>query len=285
MTQGPGRVPVVVVPLEEGLRIGVQKGVVELTASLIDPHQDNSEEFMSAVSDVLFDHQYQAMTDAAILDPDSLRLVSCVVSRDPIPESLKDGLLSLGFAPVETEGGGREQRSVFARFSRSRRSTLDRWQTPYLRAEDVSTALGELEACLVEDAPFGAYAEIGAAGTDALINAARTAFRLLLTPGLESLERLERHVLQERSQARGRLVLHPAVVRCLTCFVGETVRAEAPASQWSTDPDDDAPLWIRGAQGAAVSSDPELRVVRFIVGGRRQLLTAYVESVLEQARV
>lgn len=271
-------------PLEEGLLIAVKDGVVELTASLVDPHRDSAEDLVAAVNDRIFDHQYQAMTDATILDPDNLGLATCVVSRSPIPEPHKDGLISLGFQPVETEGGGREDRSMFARFSRNKRSTLDKWRTPYLRPADVSEALGAFEECLIEDTPRGDYEDILAEGGQAVVDAARTCFRQLVAPGLESLGALERHIVQERSQARGRMVFHSAAVRALTSFVVQTLVTEAPDTSWSDVDGADGALLVRGPSGRVVATDPEFRVVKFVVRGSKELLSTYVETVLEQCR-
>ena len=90
-----------------------QPGIKQLT-------RDHPEALLQRVNEVLFDHQYQAMTDPAILNPPDLPLASCLVSRDPLPDSFKDGLLSLGFTPVETEAGGRADRSLFSRFQKAR---------------------------------------------------------------------------------------------------------------------------------------------------------------------
>lgn len=262
----------------------MKEGVVELTASLQDPHRDESDSFLVDVSERLFDHQYQAMTDPTILDPDNLELATCVVSRTPIPEPLKDGLISLGFGPVETDGGGRQDRSIFSRFAKNKRATLDKWRTPYLRARDVSPGLATFEEALIEETPQGSYADIAESGSQVLADAARTCFRQLVTPGLESLGHLERLILQQRSGARGRMVLHPAAVRALTCFVGETLRIEAPASRWNDDEDADSPLLVQIPGGATVATDPEFRVVKFVVRGAKEMLTTYVETVLGQAK-
>ncbi len=244
-------------PLEEGLLIAVKDGVVELTASLVDPHRDTPDGLVDAVNERIFEHQYQAMTDPTILDPENLALATCVVSRSPIPEPLKDGLISLGFQPVETEGGGREDRSMFSRFSRNKRSTLDKWRTGYLRPGDVS---------------------------ETLVDAARTCFRQLIAPGLESLGALERHIVQERSQTRGRMVFHSAAVRALTSFVVQTLVTEAPDTSWSDEDGADGALLVRGPSGRVVATDPEFRVVKFVVRGSKALLSSYVETVLEQCR-
>ncbi len=271
-------------PLEEGLLIAVKDGVVELTASLVDPHADSAQAFVAAVNERIFEHQYQAMTDPTILDPDNLALATCVVSRSPIPEPLKDGLISLGFTPVETEGGGREDRSMFARFSRNKRSTLDKWKTGYVRPQDASATLGSFEECLIEDTPRGEYVDILAEGGQAVVDASRTCFRQLIAPGLESLGALERHILQERSQVRGRMVFHSAAVRALTSFVVQTLVTEAPDTSWSDAEDADGALLVRGPGGHDVATDPEFRVVKFVVRGSKALLSSYVETVLEQCR-
>jgi hypothetical protein len=269
------------VPVEQGLLIAVKDGVVELTANVVDPTRDHPEAFLQRINEVVFDHQYQAMTDGAILNPPDLPLASCIVSRDPMPDAFKDGLLSLGFTPVESEAGGRADRSLFSRFQKRARSKLDKWRTPYLRAADASKRLGELEESLIEEVPDGALSETAEEASRAVVNASRTILRLLIAPGLEGLSQLERAILQERSAAKGRLVLHPRAVRGLTAFTGETVRRLAPASSWD---DDDGPLLVDSGRGPPVATDPEFRVVKFVVRGNKELLSGYVESVVSQSR-
>lgn len=172
---------------------------------------------------------------------------------------------------------------MFSRFQKTRRSKLDKWQTPYLRARDVSPRLAMLEELLIDEAPSGPLAELGATGSDALVRAAEDALHLELSPSFEALGRLEKQLLQERAQRRGRLVLHPAAVRALACFAGESIRAAAPRSHWAEDPEDDTPLWVHAPKGGIVRTDPELRVVNFVAKGSKELLTSYVESVLRQS--
>lgn len=270
-------------PIEDGLLIGMKDGVVELTATLARPQQDGAEDFAAALGERLFEHQYQVMTDATILDPEDLRVASCLICRDPIPDPLRDGLLSLGFQPVESDGGGREERSLFARFGRSRRSKLDKWRLVYSRARDISPKLSALEDCLVDEVPSGELPEVAEAASRVLIDAARTCLRLLLTPSSASLGELERALLAERGAGRGRLVLHPAMVRALAAFTGEALRRESREAHWSDDPDDDAPLHIVTEDGSDLGTDPEFRVVKFVARGRKEMLSTYVEDVLMQA--
>jgi hypothetical protein len=203
-----------------------------------------------------------------------------LVSRDPLPDTFKDGLLSLGFTPVETEAGGRADRSLFSRFQKAR-TKLDKWRTPYLRAGNASKRLGELEDSLIEEVPEGDITEVAHEAAKAVVDAARTILRVLIAPNMEGLQQLERTILQERSQTKGRLVLHPAAVRGLTAFTGETIRHLAPRSRWD---DDDGPLLVDSGRGAPVATDPEFRAVKFVVRGNKELLTSYVESVVSQSR-
>jgi hypothetical protein len=273
----------VIVPLQDGVLIACKEGIVEMTTTVNDPHKDDADSFAGAVSQRVFDHQYQAMTDVAILNPSNLRVASCVVSREPLAPALKDTLISLAFGPVDSEGGGVEERSMFSRFQRARRSKLDKWRSLYLRASDLSPRLAELEDALIEEVPNGALSEISEDAAKALIDAARTVFRLLLVPTHDSLGQLERAILQERAQKKGRLVLHPAAVRALAAFTGRVIMGAAPSSTWSDDPDDDAPLFVEAPRGSVVRSDPEFRVVNFVAKGSKEMLTSYVESVLRQS--
>ena len=270
-------------PLSESLRIDIKDGVVELVASVVDPHRDEPETFLAALNERVSEHQYQAMTDWALLDPDDASIATCVECRDSIPEHLKDGMISMGFSPVETEGGGREQRSIFSRFQKRSRTKLDRWRTMYLRAVDISPRLREFEECCVEELQDGALSETAEEGCAVVINAARTCFRLLITPGLKGLESLEGAIQRERSAKRGRTVFHPAMVRGLSAFTGEALIAEHPQSSWSDDPDEESPLLVVTPGGAIVQTDPEFRVVRFVQKGNKELLTSYLGEVVGQS--
>lgn len=282
-------------PLEEGVLIACKDGVVELTATVTEPHRDSPQVFGEEVAARILEHQYQAMTDPAILNPDNLAIATSLVSRDPLPVPIRDVLISLGFAPVDTETGASEERSMFARFQQRRRSKLDKWRVMYLRASDVSPRLAELEELILEELPRGSYPEISEAAAGVVVDAARTALRLLIEPSFESLGRLEKVLLAERASKKGRMVLHPAAVRALSCFVAEVLIRAAPATRWSEEPDDDAPLWVEARRGTSgeqalgagspgvIRTDPEFRVVNFVAKGSKEMLSSYVESVLRQS--
>ena len=175
-------------PLQDGLLIAVKDGVVELTANLVDPHHDEPTSFGEALHARLAEHQYEAMTDDAIMGED-LKLASCVVCRDPVPDPLKDTLISAGFRPEATPGGGQRQRSLFERIGGSKqRARLEKWSVRYQRSAEIDAHLGAFEASLVEAVPDGPVAEYADEGARSVIDAARTFFRLLLAPTFESLQ-------------------------------------------------------------------------------------------------
>lgn len=263
--------------------IAVKEGVVEMTATIADPHKDVAEPFAESVAARVYAHQYQAMTDHAILDPPNMALASCMISRDPLAAPIKDALISLGFVPIDTEAGGTEERSMFARFQKPRRTRLEKWRSMYLRAGDLSQRLGELEDILIEEVPEGPIPEISSEASNALVNAARTTLKILLAPNFECVGQLERLIVTERSSKKGRLVLHPAVVRALAGFVAETIIHAAPRSRWSDDPDDESPLQVEAPRGGIVRSDPEFRVVNFVIKGAKEMLSTYIEGVLRQS--
>lgn len=268
-------------PLDDALLLAVKHGVVELTVPVSAPETDTAEDFGAAVQALLQDHQYQVMTDPTILDPDDLAVATCLESRDPLPDPLKEVLLSLGFAPQASEAGGEQQRSLFSRFQKRQRAKLDRWSLTYGRARDASPELADFEASLAEDTPEGDLWLVAEDAAEAVVNGARTYLRLLVAPGLDGLAALERRILDARGAARGRWVLHPGAVRALAAFVGESARAEAPGTRWVEDPE--APLWVRSRAGATVRTDPEFRVVALVSRGSRALLSSYLSSVLTQS--
>ncbi len=267
-------------PLQDGVLLGMKDGVVELTATVIEPTRDSPQSFLEAVNGAIFQHQYQLMTDPAILDPADLDVATCVVCRDTLPEPLKDALLSLGFAPVDSEGGGRDQSSMFDRFSRGKRAKLDKWRTPYLRAKDLSERMGAWEEALIDEVPEGPLEAICADAARVLADATRTHLRVLVAPSLDGLKQLERQFLQERARAKGRLILHPLAVRALACFTAATLEELAPYIEWTDE--DDAPLWVTTEAGSTVRTDPAYRVVKLVARGNRELLSSYVQTVLAE---
>lgn len=270
-------------PIDEGVMIACRGGVVELTATITEPERETVESFAALVAARIQEHQYQAMTDPAILNPDNLAIASCFVCRDPLPMALKEALHSLGFQPVDTEASGVEDRSMFTRFQKRPRSKLDKWVAPYLRAPDVSPRLTALEQALIEDVPRGALPDTCEAACDALIDAARSALRVELTANHGGVGALERAILHERAATNGRLVLHPWAVRGVAAFVSQALLTTAPDSRWKNDEDENAPLWVQAPHGAVVRSDPEYRTVAFIARGNKELLSTYMESVLRQS--
>jgi len=270
------------VPLEDALLLAVKQGVVELTVPVSAPHTDEPEAFAHAVRDRMLDHQYQVMTDPTILDPDNLEVATCLESRDPLDDPLREVLLSLGMAPLATEGGGDQGHSMFSRFQKRQRTQLERWRLTYARTKDINPALHEFEECLIEEMPEGPLADIAEQASETLATAARTYLRLLLSPGMDGLRTLERRILEARGAHRGRWVLHPAAVQALAAFVGESARVMAPSSHWVDDPEGE-PLWVANAQGQWIRSDPEYRVVQFVAGGNKALLSVALASICAQS--
>ena len=269
-------------PLQDSLLISVAQGVVELTATLVEPHRDDPSSFGEALQARLAEHQHQAMTDDSIMGED-LALASCVVCRDPIPDTLKESLLSSGFTPQDTPGGAQPSRSLFGRIGASKqRSRLEKWVIHYLRSAEIDPQLGGLESTLIDELPEGSLADTAEEGARLVIDGARTFFRLLLTARLESLEALEQHIDRLRRQKRGRWVVHPAAVRALAAYTTAVIFGLAPKTQWNDD-EDDNPVWVQTRSGRAVATDPEYRVVEFVRRGLRSSLSDYVKDVVRQS--
>lgn len=256
----------------------MKNGVVELTVPVSHPETDDPEPFGQAVHQRIGEHQYDVMTDPTILDPFDIEVATCLESRDPLPDPLKDVLLSLGFSPLASEAGGEQGHSMFSRFQKRQRTKLDRWRLLYARASALSPTLAALEECLVDEAPEGPLEACAEEASEALVRAARTYLRLLIVPGLHGVRDLERRILEARGASRGRWVLHPALVRAIAAFVGESARAVAPSTQWVDDPEGE-PLWVATRSGQTVRTDPEFRVVQLVTRGSKALLSSYLESV------
>ncbi|MCB9655675.1 MAG: hypothetical protein H6729_16245 [Deltaproteobacteria bacterium] len=272
-------------PLKNDFLIAFKDGVVEMTTTATATHRDDPAAFLEDVQALLFEHQYRAMTDPTIMDPSNVEVSSCLVSRDPIPDEIKSGLALLGFSPANIDAGGRDESAMFARTASAPRSTLDKWVVRYTRANRVSPLLDALEASLIDEVPlWEAPDESHEASRQALVDAERTVARMLVAPSLESLIDIERQIQRERGQASARLILHPAAVRALTAFVAETILALEPAADWGPAIEGEAATLVATRGTEAIETDPELRVVRFIVHGARALLSVYVESFLAECR-
>lgn len=271
------------VPFDDARLLAMNNGVVELTAAVSAPERDARASFGDEVRQLLLDHQYQIMTDPAILAGDNLKVATVIESRDPLPEPLHDALATLGFSPLAPETGGDPPAPLLSRFQKRQRSRLDRWRTVYQRAADVSKRLALLEDHLIDEVPEGAWSEISARASHALIRGARTHLQLVLSPDRASLGRLEHALLEEWGGQRGHLVLHPAFVRSLAGFLAETFITEAPRTAWSPEPEDDGPLWVRFGHGLPIRTDPEFRVFLFVLRGPRASLDQYVNAVLAQS--
>lgn len=270
--------------LKRELILACHPSSVELVAEVDEAGIGDVPSFVSALRERLSEHQYQIMTDPTILYPEDLAVVSTLVSRDPIAPAAKDALLSLGFTPVGTEAPVEGERSLFSRFSRGKkRSQLDKWQSPYLRAKDLSERLGAWEAALFEEMPRTPLHLCHEEAARILADNVRTVFRVLIAPSFEGLEALESTILKERASSRGRWVLHPAAVRSLAAFVAAALQHEASQTRWSTEDTEPSTLLIRAPGGAFVESDPELRVIRFVREGRGALLSEYARKVVEQS--
>ena len=271
-------------PLQDGLLIAVKDGVVELQANLVEPHRDEPSEFGQALQQRLAEHQYQAMTDDAIMGED-LALASCVVCRDPVPDILKEPLVSCGFSPEATPSGGRLPKSLFGRWgSAKQRSRLEKWSVRYARSAEVDDDLGAFEAALIEELPEGMMFETADERANLVIDAARTYFRILLAPRIESLQTLERHIDKLRRRRRMRWVLHPSAVKALAAYASLCILASAADTQWSEDPDDENPLWVQAQGGLRIETDPEYRIVEFVRRGLRSSLGDYAVEVIHQSR-
>jgi hypothetical protein len=270
------------VPLKAAHVLAVKGDRVELVAEIIDGARDAPDALIELVRERLAEHRLEIMTDPAILDPDSVSVASVLVSRDPLGPAHHQALESLGFSPSDTEAGGAEQASVFGgMFAKSRRSKLDRWIVPYMRARELSPRLGHFEALLLEHVPAGTLADVADPAIDAAIAAAAEVWKLRLVPGLDALSSLEDALLRERASKPGRWVLQPRAVIALAAFTGASIHTVARDTAWTDD--EDAPLHIAAPRGTVVRSDPVLRVVDLVARGRQASLRDYADAVIRQS--
>ncbi|MEO1335318.1 MAG: hypothetical protein AAFV29_06725, partial [Myxococcota bacterium] len=270
-------------PLQDELLIAVKDGVVEMTATLVEAHRDDPEDLIDALQHRLADHQYQAMTDDAIMG-DGLGLASCLLSRDPIPAPLQAALATCGFTPTETPGGGRARQSFFTRFTRTKtRSQLEKWQVLYTQSDDIDPALSAFESMMVDDLPSGSLAETAEHGAALVMAGARSCLGLAIRPDLNGLSQLEMQLDRQRRRRPSRWIMRPPAVRALAQFVARCFATEAPGSRWSRPIDEDNPLWVQATGGFRIETDPEYRVVEFVRRGLRASLADYVKDVIGQS--
>lgn len=258
-------------PLEEELLIACSHNVVELTATVVDPRRDHPEVFRENIEERLLEHRRQAMGDPTLVDSDGLGISSIVLSRDPLPDALREVLTSLGFVPEETESGGRARTGLLS-FLSQRRSKLDRWRLTYARARDISPALGTFEQACVESVPEPPFWNLAPA-TDALKESVRAAYGLSLDDSPESLVSLEKALAFRASDL---LMLHPSAVRGLAAFVVNVLESLIPDLRY--DPEAEWPVLIP-TKGSPISSDPEFRVVEHVRIGPRASLSRYVRQL------
>lgn len=274
-------------PLKPAHLLAVKDGVVELSEEIVDPQLDRPESLAELIRARIAEHQVEVMTDDAILDPPSTRVASVFECRDAIPPDHRTALAQLGLEPGEAAGAtGAAPPSIFDRLrGRGRaRSRLERWRVDHRRAADLSPGWGRLEEALLESVPpgpLGAVAEAAAAVTG---RALATHLGLAPARGRAALEALDRAWLGPLGAApRGRYVLLPVVVRGLAAWAGEAIRAEAPDTVWSEDPEDEAPLYVQAPGGVVVRTDPALRVVELVARGRAAPLADWAERLLGQS--
>lgn len=269
-------------PLKPANVLAVKGDRVELAAEIVDGARDAPETLLGLVRERLDEHRQEILTDPAILNPDGISVASVLVSRDPLSPAQQKALESLGLSPAETEGGAAEQSSVFGgMFNKNRRTKLERWLVPYLRARDLSPRLGRWETLLLEAVPAGPVADVADPAIDALIDATAEVWKLRVDPGLPGLTALEDALLKERAQRPGRWVLQPAAVTALAAFTGATIHTLARETAWTDD--EDAPLHVQAPRGVVVRTDPVVRVVDWVARGRQALLRDYAESVVRQS--
>ena len=271
-------------PLKAATILAVHQGRVELSAEIVDGARDATDALVEAVRARIVEHQTEIMTDATILDPDSLSVASAFISRDPLGAAHHDGLARLGLSTAMTDGGNREEGSIFGRLGgKNRRSQLDRWVTPYLRARDITPRLAAFEGVFVDELTFGELTDedVVEEGAALTVQAARSAFGAGISPGPEGIAALDEAILRDRATKQGRWVLSPACVLGLAAFVGESIRSMAPGSRWSDD--SEGPLHIQVKGGVVVASDPTVRVIDLVLRGRQARLGEYAETVVRQS--
>lgn len=258
--------------LEDGLLIACKENAVELTAHVTHPREIETEEFRDALVQRVEDHRYTGMTDPRLLDSEDLGLASVLVSREPMPEELKEVLASLGFAPETTEVGGRSSNGLFSRFSQARRSQLDRWRLDYGRARDVNFALHTFESYCVANMPEEPLNNLKEAAKTA-IAAADQAYRLQLRPGATALTQLEGAL---NIHARHRLVLHPAAIGGLTAFVIMSLHQELDNLTYEFEGN---PPVIFPTHSGPTGTYPERRVISYVTRGQRASLVEYLQDL------
>lgn len=261
--------------LDEALLLSVRDGVVELTAQVLDPSRVEAGALVEAARERVREHRQLAMTDPAILDgAEDLGLATVLEARSPLDESLHGPLTGIGFAPEAAEVGGRARGGVLGWMSRGRKAQLERWRHVYQRPHQVRPDVGVLESELrdlvdLDDpgSPYDLAEKVREAGA--------RAFGLELRPDLESLEALER---ASAFEAQDRLVLEPTAVAGLTGFLTACVLETCSGARF--EPGEEFPVLIQGsAGGPPLSTDPEWRIIDWVMRGARASPTAYVRQL------
>lgn len=259
-------------PFRNEVFIACRPGQIELVTEVIEPHGIPGEAFAPAVQNACLRHQWDLMTDPALLSPPDLKAYSVIQARDPFAPEQRQALAQLGYD--EQQSHSPDGPSLFARIRKRKRTHLDRWRLPFLRADATNPWLAALET------------EALHVSTTDPASAAAHFVRQVATAGLElsediaGLRAFERHVLQSAQPGAGRTIIHPALVREIVAFWLRV--AEGYAAKIEATDDDEAPILFHG-RAQTVATDPEFRVLQFVQRGHRALLSDYLEDLARQA--
>jgi hypothetical protein len=270
------------VPLKETHLINFKADQIEMLAELEADPRDDLQILRTQIADRLFEHQLELMTDPALIDPVELAVSSAIVSRDAVDATIEAVLTEFGLLMVTDQDRDIRPNKPRMPFSsrRRNRTQLRKWSKTYLRAQDMSDKLAQLECKLYEinhdDGHFDSNRHLRLALEETLGVTVEP-------PSIESLVQLETAILSSAKNRGQAWVLLASSVRSITSFVGESIRQHAPESRWGENHEEAQILFVQSERGQIVRSDPGLRVVRFITQGSKALLSDYAKKVIRQS--
>ena len=270
-------------PLKDTHLIDFKHDRVELIAELLRTEDDDPSILQGEISQRIFDHQLELMTDPALLDQSELNAISSFISRDHVAPSVVQLLETMGLTAIEQEVSRRPQNSTWiGRFvgKKNNRAHLQKWSLQYLRAAELSPRLARLEYDL-EQGDLGSDDQDM---VDALQNAcAKHMETRIFDADINGLVQLEQDLIHLRGNPGKPWILLASTVRCLTAFVAKAIGSQAIRTHWSEFDEEDQPLYVQSEHGPIVRTDPALRVVRFINSGTKALLSDYAKHVIRQS--
>ena len=268
--------------LKDSHLIDFRNDHVELTIELISTSTLDPAQFRTSLDDRLFEHHFELMTDAALLDPPELFAVSSIVSRSEVPAEIQSILTQIGFEKTDQGDRSKRQEGFFGKIIQNpkRRVRLAKWSLRYLRSCDLSQRLAKLEDELDTGLPLTNKSN----GADVFQRTFERIFSYELGyPSIDALSRLESALEPILKRTPRTLILRANSVRYITAFLTEAIKHHAPLSQWEQPDSWDGRFFVQSNSELLVHFEPASKVVQYLTSSPKNRLSTYAKSVIRQS--